>query len=112
MEHCNAIVLRSGKQFEGLKGAKVEKEGKNDHNEGVITLFSEDESLKRKESEKFEESKSHSLKPYMSHFPFPQRLLRLNLMLNLACFLMCLRSCMLMFLSLMLCHKCQCLLNS
>ena len=41
-EHCNYIVLRSGKQLEGPKGARVEVNGEKNHDVYVDALPSED----------------------------------------------------------------------
>ena len=64
-EQCNAIVLRSGTQLEGLKSTRVEVEGKNDHDEGVTTLPSKEEVYEKSETEPPYKSKFLSLKPYM-----------------------------------------------
>ena len=70
-EHCNCIVLRSGKQLEGLKGARVEENGEKNHDVHVDALPTEDNPQKKSASEKLRESKLLSSKPYMSPLPFP-----------------------------------------
>jgi len=42
-EQCNAIVLRSGTQLKGSKGASVEGESKKENDKGVTPLPSENE---------------------------------------------------------------------
>ena len=80
--------------MEGPKGTRVGVDSENHHDDNVTIVPSEDASQKRKESEKSKESKPPSPKPYMPPFPFPKGLLRLRLIINLASFLMCLRSYM------------------
>jgi len=42
-EHCNCIVLRSGKQLKGPKGARADEDGEKNHDESNNALPSEDE---------------------------------------------------------------------
>ena len=78
-EHCNCIILRSGKQLEDPKTTKVEVESDDYHNENGSPFPSEDEPKKKNESEKPKEPKLLSPNPYMSHFPFPQRFAKAKL---------------------------------
>jgi len=70
MEQCNAIVLRSGTQLEGSRGAKVEMEGTNDHNKGVYTLPSKGEVQEKSKNDSSRDSKFLSLKLYIPPLPF------------------------------------------
>jgi len=42
-EHCNCIVLRSGKQLEGPKGTIVGEDGKKNHDKSANALPSDGE---------------------------------------------------------------------
>ena len=70
-EHCNCIVLRSGKQLDSPKGAKIGVDGGKNHDVHVDALPNEDKPQKKSESEKPIESKPSSPKPYMPPLPFP-----------------------------------------
>ena len=99
-EQCNAIMLRSGTPLEGPKGASVHVESQKEYDRGVVPLPGEKEPKEWRENERLKESRTLSLKPYMappSHFH--KGLIRLSLILSLASFLICLKSCMLKFLS-------------
>ena len=71
--------MRRGTQWEGPKGARVEVEGKNDHDKGTSTLPSKGEVQEKRESEGPKESKSPSPKPYMPPLSFPQRFAKAKL---------------------------------
>jgi len=62
--------LRNERQLEDPKGARVGLDDAKDDHVCVINLPSEDESQKESESEKPNDSKPPSLKPYTPPLPF------------------------------------------
>jgi len=70
-EHCNCIILRTNKQFEGCKDARVEEDGEKNHDKSDLTLPCEDKSQEQNESERSKEPKPPSSEPYMHLFPLP-----------------------------------------
>jgi len=110
-EQCNAIVLRSGTKLEGLKGTSVEVESEKEKDTGKTPLPQESELEKKRENENEQESKTLPPKPYTPLSHLHKDLLGLSLNLNLASFMICLKSCMLMFYFWMLCLKCHYMLN-
>ena len=93
-EHCNVLVLRSGKHLKAPKGARIKEECEKGHDEGIAIFPSKDQSPKKNENERSTEPKtlpqSLTCPLCYSH----KYLLWLSLILNLLCFLMCLRSFM------------------
>ena len=49
-EHCNFIILKSSKQLEGPKGARVKEDGEKDHDESDKVLRNEDEPQEKNKS--------------------------------------------------------------
>ena len=90
-------MLRSGTQLEGSKGISDEVGSERKQEKGVASLPSRSEPQKKRENENEKESKTlpFNLTCPLSHFH--KDLLKLSWTLNLASFLIFLRSCMLMF---------------
>jgi len=98
-EQCNVIVLRSGTQLEDPKGTSVEVESQKEYDKGIAHCLvrMNPKSIKRMRDLRSQGPFPQSLTCPLSHSR--KGLLRLSLILNLASFLICLKSCMLMFLS-------------
>ena len=69
-QHFNCIVLRTGKQLEAPKDARVGLNGEKNYDVHANALHSEDEPQKKKPA---------SPKPYMPPLPFLQRFTEANL---------------------------------
>jgi len=79
-EHCNCIVLRSGKQLEGPKGATVEEDGEKKHDKSDNAFPSDGNPKRRAKVRSLRSLSSHPLSltclPCLSH----KELLRPKLM--------------------------------
>jgi len=83
----------------------------NSHDDGVVTLPSEDDLLKKSDSEKPKEPKPPSPKHYMPPLTFPQKLAKSKLDSQFSKLLNVLKKLHVTFHSLMLCLKCHCMLK-
>jgi len=77
--------------LEDPKGARIEVEGKNDHDKGVSTLPCKGEVQERSKNELSKDSKCLSLKYYTPPLPFPQRFAKAKLDHQLGKFLIVLK---------------------
>jgi len=78
-EHYNCIVLISSEHLKSPKGSRIEVKRENGHDEGVTTLPSEDEPLKKNEMRSLTSLSSLPLQPYMPPLLFPQRFAKTKL---------------------------------